>query len=53
MSENLDKVYDPKSFDITLDIFVDSTFKYILTDKESKKEVSIRQEELFNYEEKG
>ena len=45
--------YVPKSFDITLNIFVDSTFKYILTDKESKKEVSIRQEELFNYEENG
>ena len=45
--------YAPKSFDITLNIFVDSTFKYILTDKESKKEVSIRQEELFNYEENG
>jgi hypothetical protein len=42
--------YTPKSIDITVDIDANSKIKYSLRDKEMKKEISISQSELFNYE---
>ena len=45
--------YVPKSFEITLSLEGFSDFKFTLKDKASKKEVSLQNEELFNYEEDG
>ena len=42
--------YNPKSFEITVDIDPNTRIKYTLKDKEMKKEISISQSELFNYE---
>ena len=42
--------YDPKSIDLLVDIDANMRIKYILQDKEMKKEISISQSELFNYE---
>ena len=42
--------YNPKSFEITVDIDPNTKIKYTLKDKEMKKEFSISQTEIFSYE---
>ena len=42
--------YNPKSFEITVDINPNTNIKYTLKDKEREKEISISQSELFNYQ---
>ena len=45
--------YVPKSFEITFDVDENLIIKFTLKDKDSNKEISIRQEELLDYEERG
>ena len=45
--------YVPKSFEITFDVDANLIIKFTLKDKDSNKEISIRQEELLDYEERG
>ena len=42
--------YNPQSIDVTIDIDAFLNIRYIFRDKEMKKEISISQSELFNYE---
>lgn len=42
--------YSPKSIEIVADIDANTKIKYTFKDKEMKKEISISQSELFNYE---
>lgn len=42
--------YCPKAIELVADIDARTFFKYVIRDKEMKKEISISQSELFNYE---
>ena len=42
--------YKPKSLDLTVDIEANTRIEFVCRDKEMKKEISISQTEIFNYE---
>lgn len=42
--------YKPKSLDLTVDIDANTRIEFVFRDKEMKKEISISQTEIFNYE---